>query len=140
MDKDDIFEVLLDNLVTFCRIPQVELRQFVMGMIEIREYDIAKRFPVAVQLLDSTMEGHVRKVCYLIHQKLIDEGATWHGYVYRLGPNFQLSFPDRQLCTEELSTLWRLANAGWDAAKALTNILRVMRALKKRTDHGHMFI
>ncbi|MCP4425500.1 MAG: hypothetical protein GY803_13485 [Chloroflexi bacterium] len=66
-----------------------------------------------------------------LNNALTARGATWNGVVYNLAP-LGLSFGLKLAATEELSAIRTHApTPGFDAAKALTNLLRLIKAAER---------
>lgn len=93
----------------------------------LREADVTQHLPNSV----TTMRLKKVEFAAALHQALIVLGAVWQNPVYNLG-GLGLSPGVRRAATEELSAIRTHApTAGYDAAKALTNMLRLIKSIER---------
>ena len=93
----------------------------------LREADIAQNLPHSV----TTMRLKKVEFAAALDQALTALGAVWQNPTYNLA-GLGLSPGIRLVATEELSAIRTYApTAGYDAAKALTNMLRLIKTIER---------
>lgn len=94
---------------------------------QLREDSIAATYPGEV----AQMLANKLAFASALDQTLLNRGAVWNHPVYNLTA-LNLSPGTRMVATEELTAIRTWAPApGFDAAKALTNMLRIIKAAER---------
>lgn len=94
---------------------------------ELKEAQIAQTYPGVVASINNNQAGFSAS----LNTSLTASGATWNGVVYNLTA-LGLSMGIKLVATEELSAIRTHANTpGFDSAKALTNMLRIIKAAER---------
>lgn len=95
--------------------------------IELKESDVAQYLPNAV----NTMRLKKTEFATALDQAVTGLGAVWNGTFYAVN-GMGLPIALRQPATEELSAIRTHApTVGYDPAKALTNMLRLIKAAER---------